>query len=85
MLRKITQAAGRFRPGNMHDYPRDTWNKIVRDLLSASGKKNITPDDMAEKLASFSEPIEFNPSLHSTTRGPLKIRRRLGSAAASKH
>ena len=71
MLRKITKAVGRYQPGNLHDYPKGVWVKIAADL--------------GKDLDSFSEAIEFNPSHNSVTRGPLKIRRRLGSAAASRH
>ena len=85
MLRKITQAVGRYQLGALHDYPQGTWNKIVRDLLAASCKEVITDADVKLKLASFSEIIEFNPSHQSATRGTFKILRRLGSASAARH
>lgn len=67
MLRKITQAVGRYKPGNLHDYPRGVWNKIAQDL--------------GKELDSFSEVVDFNPTLNQLARSSLtqrqsKIRRR---------
>jgi len=66
MLRKMTQAIGRYREGETHDYPRGVWN----DIAATAGKP----------LDSFSEPVDFNPTHQARTRGEPKIRPRLGSA-----
>lgn len=81
MLREITRAAGRYKPGAKHDYPRGVWNKIAADLLRNEGERKVTVEDVERKLNSFSREIDFNPSHQSVTRGPLKIRRRLGTPA----
>ena len=66
MLRKITKAIGRYREGEVHDYPKAVWDKMAAD-----GKT---------KLDKFSEPVEFNPGLQNPLRGPIKMRTRLGAA-----
>ena len=83
MLRKITKDVGRYRTGEMHDYPRGVWAKLAADMLRAEGKRNAKPEEIERQLASFSEPIEFNASHQSVTRGPLRVRPRLGSAGAT--
>ena len=67
MLRKITQAIGRYKLEEVHDYPRDVWEKIARDAK--------------QKLDEFSEPIGYNPALRNPLKGRLGIRKRLGSEA----
>ncbi len=67
MLRKITKQIGkRFLPGNVHDYPRDVWNKIAADAR--------------QKLDDFSEAIEHNPAAQSMLKGRGAIQhKRLGT------
>lgn len=83
MLRKITKDAGRYRAGEMHDYPRGVWTKLATDLLRADGKRTVKPRDVEAKLASFSEPVEFNASHQNVTRGPHRQRARLGAEVTS--
>ena len=83
MLRKITKDTGRYRVGEMHDYPRGVWAKLATDMLRADGKRNVKPEDIERHLETFSEPIEFNASHQSVTRGPLRVRPRLGGTGAT--
>ena len=71
MLRRFTRDIGRFKEGELHDYPRGTWNNI------ASRAK--------VSLDSFTDEAEINQLLQSKTRGTLHIKTRLGSTARPAH
>ena len=60
MLRKITKEIGRYKVGEVHDYPKAVWEKMAAD-----GKI---------KLDKFTEEVEFNLGT-SSLRGPIPIRR----------
>lgn len=82
MLRKITVNVGRFEAGRSPDYPQGVWNKIALDL--SKDPKNAAlfkgcNGEPAALLERFSEPVDINTSLQSVTRGPIKLRQRLGS------
>ena len=82
MLRKILVAVGRFKVGASPDYPRGVWNKIASDL--AKDPKNVDlfkgcGEEPSKLLDAFSEEVDINTSLQSVTRGPIKLRQRLGS------
>ena len=67
MLRKITQAVGRFHVGNQLDYPRGVWVQIEKDA--------------GMPLDKFSVAIESNAVLQSALKGRVRIHRRLGATA----
>lgn len=65
-LRKITKEVGRYKVGQLHDYPRDIWNKLSRDA--------------GMKLTDFSEEvINGSPLAQSPLKGRPTIHRRLGA------
>ena len=66
MLRKVTKAVGRLKPGTMLDYPRGVWNKMAQDAEM--------------KLEDFTVGIESNAVLQSSLKSKPVIRTRLGAA-----
>ena len=65
MLRKFTAAAGRYRVGDVRDYPRDVWNTMARELKM--------------KLESFSTACELDSLVaQSALKGKPVIHKRLG-------
>lgn len=82
MLRKILVNVGRLEAGRTPDYPKGVWNKIAADLKKDPKNAELfkgCKDEPEALLARFSEVIDINTSLQSATRGPLKLRQRLGS------
>lgn len=82
MLRKITANVGRFEAGRTPDYPRGVWNKIAADLKKDPQNAALFKgcgDDTQKILDAFSVEVDVNTSLQSVTRGPIKLRQRLGS------
>lgn len=72
MLREITKQVGRrFRPGDVHDYPRSVWAQIETDARKLS--KDF------KDLDAFSKPIAINPALQSPLKGRLHEHKRLGT------
>lgn len=71
MLRRITQAFGRYKAGEFHDYPRATWVQMAKDV--------------GRPLEEFSEELDPNVALTAASQSGLGgrklIRRRLGTAA----
>ena len=67
MLRKFTQAIGRYKVGQQHDYPLDVWNKLEKE----AGKP----------LKSFTELIESNAILQSSLKRRPVIHTRAGATA----
>ncbi len=66
MLRKFTAAAGRYKPGDVRDYPRDVWNTMAREV--------------GKKLDSFSEICELDSVVaQSSLKGKPVIHKRLGA------
>ena len=66
MLREFTQAIDRYKQGEVHDYPQSTWSKMAKDA-----RKDL--DD-------FTQAVSINQGLQNPLRGPVKNRKRLGSA-----
>lgn len=66
MLRRFTKDIGRYKEGEVHDYPKSVW-----DRLAVNGKT---------RLERFTEVVEFNPGLQNMLRGPVRVRTRLGTA-----
>lgn len=84
MLRKITQAIGRYGEGETKDYPKGVWDKIAADLMKDPKNAGVfagTKGDVQKGLAAFSTPIDINQNLQSALRGPIKTRQRPGSPA----
>lgn len=67
MLRKFTKDLGRYKSGEVHDYPKAVWENIARSAKA--------------KLDSFSEAVDHNQALQNPLRGPVRMHQRLGSAA----
>ncbi len=65
MLREMTKALGRFRVGELHDYPKHVWAKIAFDAK--------------QPLDNFSKAAAHNPALQSPLKGRLHMPGRLGS------
>ena len=65
MLREITKAIGRFRVGDVHDYPRGVWDKVARDAK--------------QKLDAFTKEVPFGIGRQPATRQPNVARGRAGS------
>ena len=66
MLRKFTAAAGRYKVGDVRDYPRDVWNTMAREL--------------GKKLDSFSQAVEMDSLVaQSALKGKPVIHKRLGA------
>lgn len=65
MLRKITKSVGRYRAGDVHDYPRDVWKKLASDA-------GMVLEDFAQEVAA-------NAVLQSALKGRVRIHRRLGA------
>lgn len=68
MLRRFTKTVGRFREGELHDFPKGVWSS-----MAASAKA---------ELDSFSKPEEINQLLQSKTRGEHRERGRSGARVA---
>jgi len=66
MLREFTQPIGRYKQGEVHDYPRTTWNQLAHNAKA--------------KLESFTKAISIDTHLQNPLRGPVRIRKRLGTA-----
>ena len=65
MLRKFTAAAGRYREGDVRDYPRDVWNTMAREV--------------GKKLDAFSQAVEMDSLVaQSALKGKPVIHKRLG-------
>jgi hypothetical protein len=67
MLREFTQKVGRYNVGSQHDYPRDVWKNIARDV--------------GQPLDKFTKGIESNAVLQSALKGRVRIHKRLGATA----
>lgn len=65
MLRKLKTSVGRYKKGELHDYPKAVWEKIAKDAHM--------------KLSFFTEEVQFNPGLQAPMRSPVRLRSRLGS------
>jgi len=65
MLREFTKAIGRYKEGAVHDYPKTTWNRMALEAKAG--------------LETFTKEVPINTSLQNPLRGPVKIRKRLGS------
>ena len=66
MLREFMKDIGRYKVGETHDYPKTTWDQLARNA--------------GTKLEAFTKPIANNPNLQNPLRGPVRIRKRLGTA-----
>jgi hypothetical protein len=76
MLREFTRDVGRrFKAGEMHDYPRNVWNRIVIDAKTAL---KATEKDFS--LDSFTKAVGHNPALQSMLKGRDAVQhKRLGT------
>lgn len=66
MLRKFTKDMGRYRAGQLHDYPRGIWNQLERNA-------GVPLDD-------FTEVVTVDKAIaQSMLKGKPKVHKRLGA------
>ena len=67
MLRKFTKKIGRYKEGELHDYPKSVWESLAKSAKA--------------KLDSFTESADLAQALQNPLRGPVRTRNRAGAAA----
>jgi hypothetical protein len=86
MLRKFTKDVGRFKEGQLGNYPKDIWEKIAQDYVRTHSKLRLKTRDVdTEKvLARFStrihEDSKDNADNHVV---PIRSRMRARAMAAA--
>ena len=81
MLRKFTRDVGRrFKAGEMHDYPKNVWERITVDAAKALAVVDSKFSDKGFSLDSYTEEVVYNPALQSMLKGRGAVQhKRLGT------
>lgn len=78
MLRRLTKDVGRYKAGELHDFPAYVWDKIALDLAK-NRRLRLRGVNAKTELAKFSEPVDDTTLQNPMRRVHLKIR--TGAAA----